>query len=440
MRKKHLAIALAMTAIFSLAACGNSKQDTQAPQEATTKAAVEASTEAEEIEVADYWTDAQKDTIKSMHQVDVKGLLWEMKYTADYDLDKLIQEGTWPSSEARTNFQKLFLPGSSYEIPEKIYGGCSAFGTQNADGHQIMGRNYDWDMSDEICMAVHTAPENGYASVGMADVGFVGMKKGFEGLEAKEAALYAPVFTVDGINEKGLACTVLLLDEQGAYQKTGKQQISSTIVVRLLLDRAATVKEAEELLKQYDIASSFYMDKSQDELEGKSFHWLVTDKTGDTAVFEVVDGELVVNRTPIIVKGDFYNMPQDTTQEKLNSEVELLYPEVETGYNLVTNFYVSPNAKNHRGEGFWRYQELAHSLYMIPNPTNAEAMEFLQRVRFYQNDGDTMLDIRAQGKDMRDPNEWAWCTVWSEVYDTETLSLDICIYEDYKNQYTFFVE
>ena len=55
------------------------------------------------------------------------------------------------------------------------------------------------------------------------------------------AAPYAPL---DGMNEKGLAVGVLLIDTKPTNQNTKKVDITTTTAIRLMLDKAKNVDEA----------------------------------------------------------------------------------------------------------------------------------------------------------------------------------------------------
>ena len=69
---------------------------------------------------------------------------------------------------------------------------------------------------------------------------------------------------MDGVNEKGLAAAVLMLPgERPPEPDTGRTPIQTTLAVRLVLDRAATVDEALALLERYEmhhaIGSAFHL-------------------------------------------------------------------------------------------------------------------------------------------------------------------------------------
>ena len=62
------------------------------------------------------------------------------------------------------------------------------------------------------------------------------------------------------MNEKGLAVSVnMIQDSVSINQDTGKPDLTTTTAIRLLLDKAANVEEALELLRQYDFHSSMGM-------------------------------------------------------------------------------------------------------------------------------------------------------------------------------------
>lgn len=102
------------------------------------------------------------------------------------------------------------------------------------------------------------------------------------------AALYAPL---DGMNEKGLCVSVnMIQDNTTIQQDTGKADITTTTAIRLMLDKAATVEEALELLGQYDLHASFnYM-----------IHFAIADSEGNSVAVEYIDNKMVVIETPIL--------------------------------------------------------------------------------------------------------------------------------------------
>ena len=94
------------------------------------------------------------------------------------------------------------------------------------EGKPIYGRNFDYKM-DMTAVLVRTAPRNGYRSIGMADAGWIGYGLGSldDGKTDVSAAVGMPYLIMDGLNEKGLAVSVLKLDGAPTRQNTGKKKI-----------------------------------------------------------------------------------------------------------------------------------------------------------------------------------------------------------------------
>ena len=102
-------------------------------------------------------------------------------------------------------------------------------------------------------MIVQSQPENGYNSISTVNTDFISMS----GMNLSSlpdqiqalAGLYAPL---DGLNEMGLAVSVNMIEDNATIeQNTEKPDITTTTAIRLLLDKAANVEEAIELLQSY---------------------------------------------------------------------------------------------------------------------------------------------------------------------------------------------
>ncbi len=123
------------------------------------------------------------------------------------------------------------------------------------------------------------------------------------------ASLYAPI---DGMNEKGLAVSVnMIQDSDTIAQSTDLPDITTTTAVRMLLNRAATVDEAVALLKEYDLHASF----------GLMVHLAVADAQGNSAVIEYVNQEMVVTKTPVVTnfyltEGEKYGIGTSQSRER----------------------------------------------------------------------------------------------------------------------------
>ena len=257
--------------------------------------------------------------------------------------------------------------------------GCSTLTVSSPDGHQLFGRNFDWQTCSAL--VVTSKPSQGYASISTVNLGFISQAGGSlnQMLEQNDirvlAALYAPL---DGMNEKGLAVSVnMIQDNASINQNTDKPDLTTTTAVRLLLNKAASVDEALDLLRQYDLHASM----------GMMIHFALADTTGKGVVVEYINNEMVVTETPV-----------------------------------VTNFYLAEGAKHGIGT------QQSHERYNILTQTLADHPTM------------TMEDVRdamdSVSKD--DFNEFE-STEWSAVFDPNTGTAYYYHRENYENRYTFSI-
>lgn len=209
--------------------------------------------------------------------------LYTMEYDGDYGFDDFLKTGASNDGELVDFVVKKLLKGLPVEfsIPNL---GCSTFNAQTQDGDKIFGRNFDLTYSPALF--VKTKPDNGYASMSIVNLGFLGFNKERQpdSLMKQITTLAAPYAPLDGLNEKGLSIGVLLIPDVATNQQTDKVDITTTTAVRLVLDKAATVDEAVALLKQYDMHSS----------AKSSYHFQIADANGKSVVVEYVDNEISV--------------------------------------------------------------------------------------------------------------------------------------------------
>lgn len=174
--------------------------------------------------------------------------------------------------------------------------GCSTIAVGDPNGDRLFGRNFDWENCDAL--VVSAKPEQGYASISTVNLDFISQSGGLTGAALRlndvrtRAALYAPL---DGMNEAGLAVSVNMIEDAATIdQNTNKPDITTTTAIRLLLNKAANVEEALDLLRQYDMHASM----------GMIIHFALADATGRGVAVEYVNNEMVVTETPVVT--NFY--------------------------------------------------------------------------------------------------------------------------------------
>ena len=233
-------------------------------------------------------------SISSIQSVEGNPYLYKMEYKASYDLDDVIAHDTDQNAEllgyviSRVGKGLPIKIGSSQVADENGNTqtfNCTSFQATKADGDGFWyGRNYDYFKNPTMVTISH--PKKGYASIACSDMSHFGYS--LEKLPASFAAklnclasIYAPV---DGINEKGLCTSIMALPKQASQQDTPKHDVGTTIIMRLWLDRCATVQEALDLLETVDVR--------HDAAVGGGYHYMVADANGDCAVveFDLFDG------------------------------------------------------------------------------------------------------------------------------------------------------
>jgi predicted choloylglycine hydrolase len=304
--------------------------------------------------------------------------LYTMTYKGDYGFDAFLEKGGAASDAEVGDHITEFLSHGFYKVkPQTQKQGCSTVHAKGGKGGYLFGRNYDW--KDCTVMVVQTKPENGYASVSTCNMDFLGFGEGYlpEGFVNKMLAISSVYVPLDGINEKGLCVADLMIDvKEETCQDTGKADLTTTTAIRLLLDHAANVREAVELLEQYDMHSS----------AGMMHHLAIADNEGNSVVAEYVDNELVITNTP-----------------------------------AVTNFFFAEGEKKGIGsqQSKRRFAILENWLAQSDTATQEQMKEALQSV-----------SQKAMGEEFEK-------TVWSIVYDQTSVEATYYFREDYGKSYTF---
>ena len=339
-----------------------------------------------------------------------------MDVSGDYYFDDFIKGGG-ASNDGELiqfimdNITKGIIP-ISMDSPDI---GCSSFTATDSEGNRYFGRNYDF--STTTSMIVRTNPGGGrYASISSVDLQFIGITDGVpvDSLMQKLTCLAATYAPLDGINEAGVSCGIYMSyqgPEDGVTatdQNTDKPDLTSTTMLRLILDYAGSVDEAVELVSAYDLHDS----------ANTSFHYMVADSTGKSAVLEWVaategadtDGtkrELVVH----------YN----------DADADIGEKEGANSFQYVTNFIVAPGYYTNEEDmkGLDRYDAIEAAIN--PNGDNTEGVI----------DRDKALDIlKTVGRRRWDAAQGmskTGITVWNALYDLTNKTVTWVSNEEFDN-------
>ena len=343
--------------------------------------------------------------IRSMRDLDGTGRLYELDYTADYKLDDVLASNLTDTRQLFSYIGSILFDTTVNGAAESTFGaGCSAFAAPDAQtGDYILGRNYDFchatsdgkGYRSTSAIVVRTAPKGGKKSISIVDGLNLGFGKGFytDGTTDLSLMMGLPYAALDGINEDGFAISILALNEKQTRQSTGKPKISSTVAIRMLLDRATDVDHAISLLQGYD------MDMTG---QGRSnYHYFMADAKGNYAIVE-------------------YTMPKGETIPRV---MEVLRGN--DSLRCVTNFYVSPTmvgttdgwGSTHGKDRYWKMRgSLQRNAYRLPSDSIWAVLQSVAQP--------PTGDITSQ-------------TQWSAKYNLSARTLQLAILREFGKKYDF---
>ncbi len=354
-------------------------------------------------DIPGYLTKNQKAMIKSLSRLDSTGHLYELNYTQDYQLSGVVDMASGEAGVAITTYiRSLMSPNSRYKTPVIGYGSsCSAFFANAVNRDAILASNHDGANVDGAAVILHTSPVGGYRSVGLVDMGYMGITRAtFFTARGQDMLLDTPFYTVSGMNEKGFA--VASLDVTGAsaqFEDTDLPNLPSFLVVRYLLDNVDSIDAAVDVLNGFDIVP---------DADGAVRHFIVADESGDAAVIEFVDGR-----------------------------ISLIKAREEGGSLSVTNHFLTPGESEVR-DGLWRKRMIDMGLAMNSSLSADNAMDILSSVR-YSADYEKILESREEGRNPYDLANVGKITVWSVVYNVSRRSATLAMRENFANIYNFTI-
>ena len=314
----------------------------------------------------------QLKTLASLQDVYKNAEYYTMDYTADYRLDAVLAHGAETTDELMELLKKLLIV-DYLPAPAPPGAGCSIFTARNKKGHVLVGRNLDFRHKphDPSVLMMRTAPQQGYRSLSMADLGFMPLPKGFlsDGTSDISPAVMFPYLVLDGMNEKGLFIGVMQLKFPQTRQDRGKVKVLTTVMMRAVLDKAATADEAVGIFESFDMQSP---------LPGNDYHFLVADRSGRSLVIEYTDNEMRVLEA-----------------------------------DCCTNFYLTPE-KERAGGGKQRYEIIQ------------KVLEFREH-KLEKKDMMDLLRLVSQPAGQFGKSD----TLWSAVYDLTDLSMDLTVLHRY---------
>ncbi|MGL5035534.1 MAG: linear amide C-N hydrolase [Microcystaceae cyanobacterium] len=179
----------------------------------------------------------------------------------------------------------ILLTTSTSLIPNAL--ACTRVLYQGENETVITARSMDWmeDIRSNLWLFPRGMKRNGAAGAGSLE------------WVSKYGSVIASGYdigTADGMNEKGLVANVLYLAESNYGSLEGKPPMSITLWGQYVLDRYATVSEAVEALQKEPFR---LIAPKLPNGQGAQLHLAISDAQGDSAIFEYINGKLVVHHS-----------------------------------------------------------------------------------------------------------------------------------------------
>ena len=340
------------------------------------------------------------------------GAVYQINFSGDYSFDEFLSQGGASNDAELISFVTRSITKGIIPMHIKTSSiACSAFTADTQSGDRVFGRNYDFSATNTAI--VYTDPGEGrHASYSTIDLSFLGLDadKDVETIGQKLLTLAAPYVPLDGINDAGVACGIFM-----SYQGEGKgtptdtqtdrPDITSTTLLRLILDYADSVEDAVALAQQYDLHDS----------ASSCFHYMVADSTGRSAILEWV--------------GTDADHDADGAQRQLNvlwNDTDALSDSAD--WQVVTNFIKTPgyyDGTSAEMKGLDRYEHLAAALRETDGivADKDAAMDLLASVgrRTWNNDDSNSNTVHSVVYDLTDKSV-LW--VGNEHYGEEAYTFE----------------
>ena len=340
------------------------------------------------------------------------GAVYQINFSGDYSFDEFLSQGGASNDAELISFVTRSITKGIIPMHIKTSSiACSAFTADTQSGDRVFGRNYDFSATNTAI--VYTDPGEGrHASYSTIDLSFLGLDadKDVETIGQKFLTLAAPYVPLDGINDAGVACGIFM-----SYQGEGKgtptdtqtdrPDITSTTLLRLILDYADSVEDAVALAQQYDLHDS----------ASSCFHYMVADSTGRSAILEWV--------------GTDADHDTDGAQRQLN----VLWNDTDAfsdsaDWQVVTNFIKTPgyyDGTSAERKGLDRYEHLTAALRETDGivADKDAAMDLLASVgrRTWNNDDSNSNTVHSVVYDLTDKSV-LW--VGNEHYGEEAYTFE----------------
>lgn len=345
-------------------------------------------------------------TIMSIKKVRVRndahmdGSVYTMNVHGGFYLEDFIEQGGVKNDDELVKFIVGKLTRNLVDIKiNKPNIGCSSFTATTEKGDKLFARNYDFSKTN-TCIVFTKGNGKRHSTISSTDLQFIDIdvNHDLQGIRDKIISLASVYTPIDGINDAGVSCGIYMTYQGkdktvGTDQNTDKPDITSTTLLRLILDYADNVDDAVEIAKKYDLHDS----------ANTSFHYMIADASGRSAILEWIgktdatDNDGAKRELVVTYNDDDNNIGKH---------------EASTDYQVITNFIIQPNyydEKSPEKKGLDRYERIYRELDKTKGVVANEsaAMDILEIV----------------GRRKWDNDDKNGCTVHSVVYNMTDCSM-----------------
>lgn len=320
------------------------------------------------------------------------GAVYLMEVKGGFYLDEFVAQGGASSDAELIAFVTEHITKGLIDLGiSESEVACASFTAITQEGDALFGRNYDFAKTN-VCIVITEANEGRHASISTVDLQFLGIdtESNLNGLMDQITCLAAPYAPLDGVNDAGVSCGIYMTYQGGETvatdQDTQKPDLTSTTLLRLILDYADDVDEAVEIARRYDLHDS----------ANTSYHYMVADASGRSVILEwVAATDLTDNDGSARELRVIYS----------DNDAHIGEAEGSSDYQWVTNFILQPGyyERDSEKKGLDRYEHI----YSLLSRTDG----------IVANEEDAMEILASVGRRTWNNDDGNGCTVHSVVYN-----------------------
>lgn len=320
------------------------------------------------------------------------GAVYLMEVKGGFYLDEFVAQGGASSDAELIAFVTEHITKGLIDLGiSESEVACASFTATTQEGDALFGRNYDFAKTN-VCIVITEANEGRHASISTVDLQFLGIdtESNLNGLMDQITCLAAPYAPLDGVNDAGVSCGIYMTYQGGETvatdQDTQKPDLTSTTLLRLILDYADDVDEAVEIARRYDLHDS----------ANTSYHYMVADASGRSVILEwVAATDLTDNDGSARELRVIYS----------DNDAHIGEAEGSSDYQWVTNFILQPGyyERDSEKKGLDRYEHI----YSLLSRTDG----------IVANEEAAMEILASVGRRTWNNDDGNGCTVHSVVYN-----------------------